>query len=456
MFGRFQSSTAYPEPSERISTEHHLAQEYQDNKNGLTIIVNSENLSESAQCSLKTASFSECHKAEDNSLVSPSGEPNYLTSQGSYSRDFSDLSEKINIYDSKSVFPCQADSQTSSDSLSSPQTIITLNLDTEILYPTPDNDPSANSVSSLQKDSKFSHLYVNTTLANETFECYVTANHLAHRNVQASGYFVCHGIQNASDFGIVPGYSMCKEIHNSVDDSKLNCSQNLPNSQTLKHNWRPVDEYLEYYCKTTDMMSGTPHLLIESSQSVCPRQEEDNKCFSNDEATVCNQDALDIMSTDETYQHDENTHASSPSSLPDDGSHQSAHCTYQHTSFEGEEGNRIRFFPWDFQASMSVVPCVSYCVQNSVSEQQMLTRAPSSQGLGSNGMLSSNLYHEPYQHLNRQSYHSAPISNLQEVYVTQVSNPFFKSSYLFPSYSYPNIAGYNLDLNAWINLPRRQ
>lgn len=252
---------AYPEPSERIFNEEQIAWVWPDNTNELASNADSENLSESAQCSSKTASFSNYQMEQSELCTSPMGERNNLTSNRS---DLSNISEteKSDSKDcNKCVLPCQENLsyQTSSESSDSPQTVISC-------YSPHDN---AFSVCPACPSSKVAQvkciflsphdspripptvpLFVDTELANESFESSILDANRINQNLQAPPYSVCTSFD---DFGL-------QQTH-SDNMAKPHC--------------RPIEEYLA----NLDMESTSPYLIAhtpqQSHQSVSPQKDVD-------------------------------------------------------------------------------------------------------------------------------------------------------------------------------------
>ncbi|KAK3914627.1 putative GTP-binding protein EngB [Frankliniella fusca] len=243
---RFQSYTAYPELSERISNTEHSAQVWQDNEIKSEHFASCENLSDSAQRPLKTASFSECLEAGNENPTSPLGRKNISSS---HSSDRSVLNENLDINDNKCVLPCQnkLSSESSSDSTDAPRTVISMDFANEDLYPRHNSKTFCNIPDPYRIPTSVP-LYVDTSLANLIFE----------QNIGS----ICPRNQYLS----VPGYSVCRNIYCDWIEPVL------PKGN-LAFNWkRPVDEYIEYHFRNNSPLCLTVDSVRNNSQSVSVEQ----------------------------------------------------------------------------------------------------------------------------------------------------------------------------------------
>lgn len=219
---------------------------WQDNQIKLDHIASCENLSDSAQCSSKTASFSKCHEAEHGNPTSPLGRKN---SSPSHSSDTSYLSENLDINDNKCVLPCQdkLSPELSSDSSDSLRTVIpavpAVDHANEDVYPkcickTFCNFPDPHRIPTSVP------LYVDTTLANLKFDEHVSSNRLLNQ------------------YSLVPGYTMYRSINND------GVEPTLP-KENLALNWRrPVDEYLQYHFRMNSPLCVTVDSVPANAQST--------------------------------------------------------------------------------------------------------------------------------------------------------------------------------------------
>lgn len=189
-----------------------------------------ENLSESAQCSPKTASLFNCHMAGSENPTSLSGQKNNLLSPRSDISEISNMDIDVNKCELPYAYE-DSNSETSSDPTISPLTVISLDLDN-------DNASFRNAHPVLGPE--LSPLFVDTSLANFTFERFVTGNNLLNFCSQAPGYSV---FRSRPPRPKLPGSNV-----------------------THFRRRRPVSEYLEYYSRMNSPLCVTVDSLPENSQ----------------------------------------------------------------------------------------------------------------------------------------------------------------------------------------------
>lgn len=200
---------------------------------------NQENLSESAQCSPKTASLFNCQVAGSENPTSLSGEKNNLLSPRSDISEISNMDIDVN----KCELPYEYDeddsnSETSSNPSISPLTVISLDLDNASFR-------TAHPV----MGPELSPLFIDTSLANFTFERFVTGNNLLNNCSQA------------------PGYAVFRHMTSNIRPSTPRTPRpNVPVLNTCHfRRRRPVSEYLEYYSRMNTPLCITFDSLPKSA-----------------------------------------------------------------------------------------------------------------------------------------------------------------------------------------------